>query len=151
MPEKGQGGRDGHIRGTDIMAYIDFAQPLPAAGDGVALSAIHDRIKATATGFSMTEWQIVQLARRDGLASLRTPGPWTRLKTLIFGPQPHFELASARLESLRRLAVEGWHHGFAVRSSTITDFRNAGFSEGQLELLLSTITAARHSTKGIFA
>ena len=130
------------------MAYIDFAQPLPAAGDGIALSAVHDRIKATAGGFSSTEWQIVQLARGDGLASLRGPGPWTRLKTLIFGPQPHFRLASARLESLRRLAVEGWHHGFAVHPSAITEFRNAGFSEGQLELLLSAISAARHSIKG---
>ncbi|MEC3908990.1 hypothetical protein U5A82_00410 [Sphingobium sp. CR2-8] len=133
------------------MAYIDFAQPLPAAGDGIALSVVHDRIKAIATGFSPTEWQIVQLARRDGLASLRGPGAWTRFKTLVFGPQPHFQLANARLEALRRLAVEGWHHGFAVRPSSITAFRDAGFSEGQVELLLSAITSARHRIKGKFA
>jgi hypothetical protein len=132
------------------MAYIDFAQPLPAAGDGIALSVVHDRIKAVATGFSPTEWQVVQLARRDGLASLRGPGAWARLKTMIFGPQPHFKLASRRLEALRRLAVEGWHHGFAVRPSAISEFRDAGFSEGQVELLLSSITAARHSIKGNF-
>ncbi|MGW8204610.1 hypothetical protein [Sphingomonas sp. VDB2] len=133
------------------MAYIDFAQPLLAVGDGIALSVVRDRIKAAATGFSPTEWQVVQLARGDGLASLREPGLWTRIKTMIFGPQPHFRLASARLEALRRLAVEGWHNGFAVRPSAITDFRAAGFSEGQLELLLSAITAARHSIKGTVA
>lgn len=133
------------------MAYIDFAQPLPAAGDGIALSVVRDRIKATAPGFSSTEWQVVQLARSDRLSSLRGPGPWARLKTLIFGPQPHFQLASARLEALRRLAVEGWHNGFAVRPSSMKEFRDAGFSEGQLELLLSAITAARHGIKGTFA
>ncbi|WP_088185349.1 hypothetical protein [Sphingobium sp. Z007] len=133
------------------MAYIDFAQPLLAVGDGIPLSAVRDRIMATAIGFSPTEWQVVQLARRDGMASLREPGLWTRIKTMIFGPQPHFRLASKRLEALRRLAVDSWHNGFAVRPSAITDFRNAGFSEGQLELLLSAITAARHSIKGISA
>ncbi|WP_420144838.1 hypothetical protein [Sphingobium sp.] len=137
------------------MAYIDFAQPLPAAGDGMALPAmqsiLRDRARMNAPAFSSTEWQVVQLARGDGLASLRGPGPWARLKTLIFGPQPHFRLASARMEALRRLAVEAWHNGFAVRPSTIKDFREAGFSEGQLELLLSAITAARHGIKGKFA
>ncbi|MEC3948080.1 hypothetical protein [Sphingobium sp. HWE2-09] len=133
------------------MAYIDFAQPLPAAGDGNALPVVRDRIMKTATSFSATEWQIVQLARRDGLASLRGPGLWTRFKTLVFGPQPHFRLASARLEALRHLAVEAWHNGFAVRPSTITAFREAGFSEAQLELLLSAITAARHGIKGTLA
>jgi len=133
------------------MAYIDFAQPLLAVGDGIALSVVRDRIKATATTFSPTEWQVVQLARRDGMASLREPGLWTRIKTMIFGPQPHFRLASKRLEALRRLAVDSWHNGFAVRPSAITDFRNAGFSEGHVELLLSAITAARHSIKGTSA
>jgi hypothetical protein len=133
------------------MAYIDFAQPLLAVGDGIPLSVVRDRIMATATGFSPNEWQVVQLARRDGMGSLREPGLWSRIKTMIFGPQPHFRLASTRLEALRRLAVDSWHNGFAVRPSAITDFRNAGFSEGQLELLLSAITAARHSIKGTVA
>lgn len=133
------------------MAYIDFTQPLPAAGDGITLSAVSDRIKATATGFSPMEWQIVRLARTDGLASLRLPGRWARIKTILFGPQPHFRLASQSLEALRRLSVEAWHNGFAVRPSAINAFRTAGFSEGQLELLLSAITAARHTIKGTLA
>lgn len=132
------------------MAYIDFAQPLPAAGDGISLPAVAQRIKALATGFSAEEWQIVSLARTDGLSSLRDRGAWTRLKTLLFGPQPHFHLASERLEALRRLAVEAWHNGFAVRLSAIARFRKAGFSDGQLELLLSAISAARHN-KGTYA
>ncbi|WP_328280054.1 hypothetical protein [Sphingobium sp.] len=61
-------------QGEWIMAYIDFAQPLPAAGDGISLPAVAARIKALATGFSAEEWQIVSLARTDGLSSLRDPG-----------------------------------------------------------------------------
>lgn len=133
------------------MAYIDFAQPLPAAGDGISLPAIRDRIKAATNGLSPMEWQIVQLARTDGRASLREPGRWSGLKTLLFGPQPHFKLADGRLEALRRLAVEAWHEGFAVRPSAITDFQKAGFSEGQLETLLTAITAARRTIKGHYA
>lgn len=130
------------------MAYIDFAQPLPAAGDGLALPAVRDRIMAAGSGLSPMEWQIVRLARTDGRASLREPGRWAKLRTLLFGPQPHFRLADGRLEALRRLAVEAWHEGFAVRLSAITDFQKAGFSDGQLETLLTAVTAARRTIKG---
>lgn len=132
------------------MAYIDFAQPLPAVGDGISLPAIRDRIKAVAAGFSPMEWQIVRLAQTDGLSSLREPGRWSRFKALLFGPQPHFKLADAKLEALRRLAVEAWHEGFAVRPSAIRHFREAGFSEGQVETLLSAVTAARRTIKGTY-
>jgi hypothetical protein len=49
---------------------------------------------------------------------------------------------------LRRLAVEAWHQGFAVRPSSIDNFLAAGFTEGQLETLLSAVTAARRALKG---
>jgi hypothetical protein len=130
------------------MAYIDFAQPLPAAGDGALLSVIRERFRETIQGFSAAEWQIVHLAQTDGRASLREPGRWSRLKALIFGPQPHFRLADGKLEALRRLAVEAWHEGFAVRPSAIDQFLKAGFSEGQLETLLSAVSAARHAAMG---
>jgi hypothetical protein len=125
------------------MAYMDFSQPLAAAGSGTVMPAIRDRIRPQAPGFTRTEWQIIELARTDGLASLREPGRWARFLTLIFGARPRLTLASTRLEALRRLAVEAWHRGFAVRPSFITAFRDAGFSDGQLELLLSAISAAR--------
>lgn len=130
------------------MAYIDFGQPLPAAGAAASLSSVRDRIMATAQGFSTAEWQIVQLARTDGLASLREPGRWAWIRNAIFGPQPHFKLADGKLETLRRLAVEAWHQGFAVRPSSIDAFLAAGFTEGQLETLLSAVTAARRAIKG---
>jgi hypothetical protein len=133
------------------MAYIDFALPLPAAGDGIALPMVRDRIMAAVTGFSPAEWQIVSLAQTDGLASLREPGLGSRLKALLFGPQPHFRLADGKLEALRRLAVQAWHEGFAVRPSAIDEFLSAGFTEGQLETLLSAVTAARRTIKGKYA
>lgn len=133
------------------MAYIDFAQPLPAAGDGALLAVVQERFRETAQGFSAAEWQIVRLAQTDGRASLRQPGRWSKIRTLIFGEQPHFRLADSRLEALRRLAVEAWHEGFAVRPSAIDEFLKAGFSEGQLETLLSAVTAARHAVVGKYA
>lgn len=127
------------------MAYMDFTLPLAAAGNGTALPVVADRIAAATGGLNRQEWQIVALARDDGLASLRDGRGWFSLRELIFGRQPRSKLASGRLESLRRIAVDAWHHGFAVHPSSITDFRAAGFSEGQLETLLTAISAARHN------
>lgn len=141
--------------GEWIMAYIDFAQPLPAVGDGTTLSAVADRIRgaapapttASTSALTTEEWQVVHLARNDGLASLRDTGGGFSLHDFIFGRQPRLPLASERLETLRRIAVDAWHNGFAVHPSAIAAFRNAGFSEGQLETLLTAITAARHQGK----
>lgn len=118
------------------MAFLQFAAP---AEDGGTIGTI----KAENTGFAPIEWQIIQLARRDGLSSLRTPDRWDRLKTWIFGERANPRLASARLESLRRLAVEAWHRGYTVRPSFLKAFLKAGFNEGQLETLLAAISAGR--------
>lgn len=129
------------------MAFMDFAQPLPAVGIASA-SAFHSgRIQpaqqSVQAGFTRTEWQIIHLAREDGLASLREPGRWDRFLALIFGARKTVRLASERLEALRRLAVDSWHHGYVVPPSSLKAFRDAGFNDGQLELLLGTISAAR--------
>lgn len=122
------------------MAFLDFAQPL--AGPQMAVGASL-ALPATATGFDMQEWQIVALARTDGLRSLRGPGRLARLRRWIFGEETNLTLASERLEALRRLAVEAWHKGYAVSLSALAAFRDAGFSTAQLELLLATISAGR--------
>ena len=131
------------------MAFLNFAQPL--AGPDMAVGAT-PALPVPASDFTAQEWQIVALARTDGLHSLRGPGRFDRLRTWIFGEETSLVLASERLEALRRLAVEAWHKGYAVPLSALAAFRAAGFSTGQLELLLATISAGRHArTRRSFA
>jgi hypothetical protein len=89
--------------------------------------------------FSPLEWQVVQLARQDGLATLREPGRWTRLQRLIVGQKPDPRLADKRLEA--------WHRSYDVHSRRISAFRSAGFTEAHLERLLAAIAAMRGSPK----
>ena len=103
--------------------------------------------KAEDASFSPLEWQVVQLARQDSLATLRKPGRWTRLQRLIFGQKPDPRLADKRLEALRQIAVEAWHRSYDVHSRRISAFRSAGFTEAHLERLLATIAAMRGSPK----
>jgi len=135
-------------RKEQAMAFLDFAQAL--AGPQMAVGAPRPTpavpaisVAAQATSFSAQEWQIVDLARTDGLRSLRGPGRFARLRKWIWGEEHSPTLASERLEALRRLAVEAWHKGYAVSLSALAAFRAAGFSTAQLELLLATISAGR--------
>ena len=70
------------------MAFLDFAQAL--AGPQMAVGAARPApavpaisVEAQATSFSAQEWQIVDLARTDGLRSLRGPGRFARLRKWI--------------------------------------------------------------------
>ncbi|EQB14061.1 hypothetical protein [Sphingobium lactosutens] len=123
------------------MAFLDFSQPMA----GPAPVASTAQAVAGPTDFTPQEWQIVALARTDGLRSLQGPGRFVRLRRWIFGEDTNLTLASERLEALRRLAVEAWHRGYAVSLSALAAFRAAGFSTAQLELLLATISAGRHA------
>lgn len=130
------------------MAFLDFTQPMAGPAPLAAVTATPapaDSAPAIATGFTAQEWQIVALARTDGLRSLNGPGRFVRLRRWIFGEETNLTLASERLEALRRLAVEAWHRGYAVSLSALAAFRAAGFSTAQLELLLATISAGRHA------
>jgi len=120
------------------MAFLQLAT---LGEDGGTIGAA----AAPNAGFAPVEWQIIQLARRDGLASLRAPNRWDRLKSWIFGERADPRLANGRLESLRRLAVDAWHRGYTVRPSFLKAFLKAGFSEGQLETLLANISAQRRA------
>ena len=130
------------------MAFLDFTQPMAGPAPLAAVTATPapaDPAPALATGFTAQEWQIVALARTDGLRSLNGPGRFVRLRRWIFGEETNLTLASERLEALRRLAVEAWHRGYAVSLSALAAFRAAGFSTAKLELLHATISAGRHA------
>ncbi len=126
------------------MAFIDFAQPLAGPTHAIG-SATRVTAQFATPEFTPQEWQIVALARADGLRSLRGPGRLNWLRHLFFGSQPTLRLADTRLEALRLLAVEAWHKGYAVSLSALDRFRAAGFSAAQLELLLGAISVGRHA------
>ena len=59
-----------------LMAFLDFSQPMagPAPVASIAQGV------STPTDFTQQEWQIVALARTDGLRSLQGPGRFVRLR-----------------------------------------------------------------------
>jgi hypothetical protein len=126
------------------MAYLDLREPIAAAPLNVSPIADIDE----ATGFARHEWDVIVLARGDGLGSLREPSWLTRLVHWAFGGDVNRNLADPRLETLRRLAVHSWHNGYAVPVSAMKSFMAAGFSGAQLELLLASIAAGRTSRSG---
>lgn len=126
------------------MAFVDFSQPMTGALTAALASACVNASPSTIPeNLTAQEWQIVSLARTDGLRSLRAPERRGWLRRWIFGEEISLSLANERLEALRRLAVEAWARGYAVSPSSIQNFRAAGFSDAQLELLLATINAGR--------
>ena len=90
--------------------------------------------------FEQTEWTVIAMARQDSLATLREPRR-SRLGRLILGQPRRYALTGERLEALRRLAVEAWRQPLAISLPALGAFIAAGFTSGQLSLLLSATGA----------
>ena len=93
--------------------------------------------------FERTEWQVIMIAQKEGLASLSEPGWLSRLMIRLFGGAVPRPLADPKLEALRRFAVLAWHHSYALPVSAMEAVRTAGYSESQLELALARISRSR--------
>jgi hypothetical protein len=117
------------------MAYLTFAES--TAGSPVAFVPV-----APAPSFSALEWQVVALARRDRVSSLRRPGALSAAMGSVFGGR-NPRLADPKLEALRRMAVLSWHRGYSVEPHEVRAFTQAGFTPEQYELLLDSIEAAQ--------
>jgi len=127
------------------MAYL---APIHAAPGSGALAfpppaPIADNDDMPVARLSALEWSVVMLARRDGLSSLREPGPIGVAMAALFGGRQNPKLTDKRLEALRRVAVLAWHHGYQLPKSEIHAFFEAGFGQDQLETLLASVTHAR--------
>jgi hypothetical protein len=124
------------------MAYVNFAD-----GDGAAdlRPSLIPATVAVADGraLSQREWMIVQLARDDGLASLREEHRFSRFMRMIFGIERKTPYANPRFEALRRLAVMSWHHGYNVNSREIPEFLSAGYSIEHYDAMLAHIGRER--------
>lgn len=128
------------------MAYLDFTQ----AGGG---ASVLDRPHFAPRSFARTteqpvaltalEWQVVDLAQRDKLTSIRPAGPVVRALRWLFGARVSNALSDARLEALRRIAVLSWYRGYAVAPAEVRAFLAAGFTTDHYDLLLARINAVR--------
>lgn len=122
------------------MAYLDLAD---MAGNAAALPAFLAAPRAEAT-LSALEWQVVTIARRDRMSSLKPPSRIAQAIALIFGIKgANPRLANPRLEALRRMAVAAWHKSHRVPAEEIRRFLAAGYSDDQLEILLDHIGRGR--------
>jgi hypothetical protein len=92
--------------------------------------------------FTALEWQVIALAERDPMSSIREPGRLASAMGSIFGSHAHAKLADERLEALRRVAVIVWHEP-VLSDDDIADFIDAGFSHDQLHLLRRSIRRRR--------
>ena len=121
------------------MAYLDldnmFAAPVASRGQTSAAPK--------PAGFSALEWSVIALAQRDTLGSLNTPGRMSRALGSLFGRGPSSQLAYPKLEALRRLAVHARYRGFALPMNEINHFQSVGFSEEQMEILITSVTGMR--------
>lgn len=123
-----------------MMAYRTFAEPHDTAFAVPAAAPIADRVPAR---LSPIEWAVVALARTEKLGSINRPGRIALAMHRLFGLKPANELADARLEALRRLAVVAWHRGEAVDPAMLEACRAAGFTRSQIELALASIARGR--------
>jgi len=122
------------------MAYRNFAELHETALAPRIVAPVAD---ATPARLSPLEWSVVALAQTEKLSSINRPGRLAVAMNRLFGLTSANELADPRLEALRRLAVIAWHRGYAVHSSEIHAFKQAGFSMAQYELVLASISRGR--------
>lgn len=122
------------------MAYLDLHNIFTPAAAAPGLTTVEPDRRSD---LSALEWNVVALARRDGLASLGEPGRLARALGGLFGFGAQSQLADPKLEALRRLAVHAWHRGYALPVSQLDAFVAAGYTMDQAETLLASVTGAR--------
>ena len=125
------------------MAFVDFKEESLHVRPSAALGRSHS-IAPTSQPLSALEQRVIELAREDGLASLRPRRQRSWLGRLLFGPQPPSPiLANERLEALRRLAVQAWNHGYQLPASALKDAHQAGYNETQTSAVVDMIVRLR--------
>ena len=135
------------------MAFIDFNDAAPQA---LPVAVLH-RFADNQTGASFDlltrlERRVVELARHDGLVTLRPARKRGWFARLILGPAPASPmLANERLEALRRLAVHAWHKGYTLPASALHEAHTVGFSEDQIGAVVDSIGRARATERRLAA
>ena len=91
------------------------------------------------------DWQIVEMARKDGPRSLNPDRFLSRIARNVFGiPLPR-RLANDELEALRRFSVRAWFWDF-VRTSDVQAFLDAGYTLANAQRILAYVAHHRGFT-----
>ena len=99
------------------------------------------RPKAT-RGFGKTEWDVVELARRDGPRSLNPRSHLAHLCSILLGEEIKRPLANDQLEALRRFSVRAWFWNL-VRTRDVRTLFDAGFTWDDVWSVLAHVAAIR--------
>lgn len=111
-------------------AFDDW-KVMPEAGK----SRSRPELKLVAPLFDRNEYQVIEIARRDSVWSIRPRSKVVRLVGHLFGIRPQNPLAAPRLEAIRRYAV-------AARADTGNShdrerqlFEEAGFTSAHADFI----------------
>lgn len=115
------------------MAFVKFEDGYGAGASGTVAADGGD------SGFSALEWTVVQVARRDAARWTSRIKALDRLLRVLVGDVRHDELASPRLEALRRTAVAVRQRGTHLPCEVLAAFHGAGFSRSQLATLIHSV------------
>lgn len=133
------------------MAFVDFSDAAPlalTASTFLPFGPVFD----SADTLTAIERRVVELAREDGLDTLRPPRKRGWLARLVLGPTPASPmLANEKLEALRRLAVRAWHQGYTLPVSAIEEAQAAGYSENQIGAVIDAVGRSRAPFRRIAA
>lgn len=105
-----------------MMAYVEFA-----SGETATATTRPVENKAPER-LSPVERQVLLMAIRDPISSLRTPGRMARLVSILFGVEGPNSLADPRLEALRRFAVLA-----RIGRESSLELVSAGYSASAIE------------------
>lgn len=97
--------------------------------------------------FTALESAVLQLARRDTRATLRT-GRLDAIVAKLFGRRLSPPLANPKLEALRRAAVLIRLHGGQLSSVELHAFQAAGFTKTQLEAVRTMLCSSPSQQQG---
>ena len=95
-----------------------------------------------APGFGKTEWDVVELARRDGPRSLNPHSHIAHFCSMLLGEEIKRPLANQQLEVLRRFSVRAWFWDL-VRTKDVRTLFDAGFTWDDAWRVLAHIAAHR--------
>ena len=94
------------------------------------------------SSLSELEWQVVEIARRDGPRSINPDGRFARFLRDFFGVPVTAKLANKQLEALRRFCIRAWYWDL-IRTKDLRMLVDAGYSSSALFQILTHVAGYR--------
>jgi len=94
------------------------------------------------------DWQVIEMARKDGPRSLNPDGFISRMARNLFGIPIPRRLANDELEALRRFSVRAWFWDF-VPVREVQAFIDAGYSVTHAKRILDYVAHHRGFTPSL--